>query len=166
MPIYQFQNPETGEVIELEFGMNDEKFYVDEDGSEWKRLFSHINFPSSAKSFNEDAPMFDKNGRPLKVHKITNEQVKQQGFDSVSDYIDFNNAVIDREKSPEANLQRAHDQANNKDLQQEVEHLSRENAKKAAKTRNEMRKNTKKSGSVGFQVSNHRGVGTTKKRTS
>ena len=39
MPIYLFQNPQTEETIELFFGMNDEKKYVDEDGTEWNRLY-------------------------------------------------------------------------------------------------------------------------------
>lgn len=40
MPIYLFQHPKTEEVAELFFGMNDEKKYVDEDGTEWNRIYS------------------------------------------------------------------------------------------------------------------------------
>jgi len=40
MPIYLFQNPKTEEVIELFFGMNDDKVYTDEKGLEWKRIYS------------------------------------------------------------------------------------------------------------------------------
>ena len=35
MPLYDFQHPETKEVKELVFGMNDEKIYIDKDGVEW-----------------------------------------------------------------------------------------------------------------------------------
>ncbi len=40
MPMYIFENPKTGEEIELFFGMNDEKEYFDEDGLEWKRVYT------------------------------------------------------------------------------------------------------------------------------
>lgn len=40
MPIYLFQHPKTEEVVELFFGMNDEKKYTDENGIEWKRIYS------------------------------------------------------------------------------------------------------------------------------
>mgnify|MGYP001561391822 CR=1 FL=1 len=40
MPIYLFQNPKTKKVVELFFGMNDEKSYTDEKGLEWKRIYS------------------------------------------------------------------------------------------------------------------------------
>ena len=165
MPTYQFQNPDNGDIVELQFGMNDEKQFIDESGTQWKRLFTHINFPSCSKSFNEDAPMFDKNGNKLQVHKITAETAKAQGFNNVGDYIDFNNSVIDREKTPEANLQRAHDQANNKDLQQQMEHQARQNAKAADKNRAELRKAVKKSGSVSIQMENQNGMGRVKKIT-
>ena len=48
MPIYLFQHPETEEVAELFFGMNDEKKYIDEDGTEWKRaiFFTSIKYRS------------------------------------------------------------------------------------------------------------------------
>lgn len=40
MPFYFFENPETGEVIEVMQSMNDEHIYVDENGLNWKRVFS------------------------------------------------------------------------------------------------------------------------------
>jgi hypothetical protein len=40
MPLYTFSHPETGETVDLIFGMNDEKKYTDEDAIEWKREFS------------------------------------------------------------------------------------------------------------------------------
>ena len=40
MPMYIFENPKTGEEIELFFGMNDKKEYFDEDGLEWKRVYT------------------------------------------------------------------------------------------------------------------------------
>jgi len=37
MPIYIFKHPNKEKYVEVFFGMNDKKFYVDEDGVEWKR---------------------------------------------------------------------------------------------------------------------------------
>jgi hypothetical protein len=48
MPIYLFQNPKTEEVVELFFGMNDEKKYVDDNGIEWKRLYSSPQLSTEA----------------------------------------------------------------------------------------------------------------------
>lgn len=39
MPYYCFQHPETQEVKDLFFHMNDNKIHIDENGTEWKRLF-------------------------------------------------------------------------------------------------------------------------------
>jgi len=45
MPMYVFENPETGEQLEIFFHMSDEKKYIDEQSLEWKRVFvsSQIN---------------------------------------------------------------------------------------------------------------------------
>lgn len=40
MPIYLYQNPETDEVLEVFQGMNDKHEYFDEQGVEWKRVFT------------------------------------------------------------------------------------------------------------------------------
>lgn len=48
MPIYLFQNPKTEKVIELFFGMNDKKEYRDEEGVEWKRLYSSPQLSTEA----------------------------------------------------------------------------------------------------------------------
>jgi hypothetical protein len=43
VPLYDFQHPETGEIIEVCLSMKEDKSYVDEDGVEWSRLFSIPN---------------------------------------------------------------------------------------------------------------------------
>jgi hypothetical protein len=45
MPMYIFENPDTGEQKEVFFHMNDEKKYFDDEKKEWKRVFmtSQIN---------------------------------------------------------------------------------------------------------------------------
>jgi len=39
MPFYTFSNPNTGELVDLFFHMNDKKKYIDENGVEWKREY-------------------------------------------------------------------------------------------------------------------------------
>lgn len=43
MPLYDFQNPKTGEIKEICLLMKEDKVFVDEEGTEWKRLFSIPN---------------------------------------------------------------------------------------------------------------------------
>lgn len=39
MPYYLFRHPNTEEIQEIFFHMNDEKVYIDENGVQWKREF-------------------------------------------------------------------------------------------------------------------------------
>lgn len=39
MPIYSFSHPETGEIKDLFFNMNDDKSYTDDNGVEWIREY-------------------------------------------------------------------------------------------------------------------------------
>lgn len=43
MPLYTYENPKTGETIDVLQGMNDEHTYIDENGLEWKRVFQIPN---------------------------------------------------------------------------------------------------------------------------
>ena len=40
MPLYIFEHPETGEIIEVLQRMKDKHEYVDEKGIEWRRIFT------------------------------------------------------------------------------------------------------------------------------
>mgnify|MGYP001330727614 CR=1 FL=1 len=40
MPTYLFENPQSGEVIEVFQQMSEKHEYVDESGVKWKRVFS------------------------------------------------------------------------------------------------------------------------------
>jgi hypothetical protein len=40
MPYYLFSHPDTGEIQEIFFHMNDEKIYIDEYGLKWNREFT------------------------------------------------------------------------------------------------------------------------------
>ena len=58
MPIYEYQNPETGELIEVLQTMVEDHVYFDSDGLEWKRVFTAPNMaidsqidPYSTKDF-------------------------------------------------------------------------------------------------------------------
>jgi len=39
MPEYLYRNPDTGEVLSIIQGMNDEHKFVDDQGLEWQRIF-------------------------------------------------------------------------------------------------------------------------------
>lgn len=43
MPVYSFINPDTGEEIDLVQSMKEPHVYVDENGLEWKRVWSLPN---------------------------------------------------------------------------------------------------------------------------
>ena len=43
MPIYTFENPKTGEVIEVIQKMSDPHAYIDEVGVEWRRVWHSPN---------------------------------------------------------------------------------------------------------------------------
>jgi len=74
MPFYIFQHPKTSEVKELFFSMNDDKKYVDDSGTEWKRVYSlpQLNTESSFDPW-------DQNG-------FVNKTAKMKG--SVGDLMD------------------------------------------------------------------------------
>jgi len=55
MPIYLFEHPENGRVIEVFQGMNDDHSFTDADGVEWKRIFTspNANFDSKIDPFSQ-----------------------------------------------------------------------------------------------------------------
>lgn len=60
MPIYVFENPDTGETVEVVQKMTDKHSHADENGLEWDRVWSPSNLdttgtinPDSYKSFEE-----------------------------------------------------------------------------------------------------------------
>lgn len=49
MPLYTFEHPETGELIDVLLGMNDEKKFIDEKGLKWERVFISPNAAIDSK---------------------------------------------------------------------------------------------------------------------
>ena len=43
MPIYEYEHPKTKKVIEVIQGMNDKHIFVDDQGTEWHRIWSSPN---------------------------------------------------------------------------------------------------------------------------
>jgi len=43
MPIYTFENPNSGKIVEVFQAMNDKHIYIDESGLEYRRLYSSPN---------------------------------------------------------------------------------------------------------------------------
>ena len=64
MPIYTYKHPETGEYKEIVQTMSEEHVYTDEQGVQWKRVFT---VPNAAMDTKEDAwnknQFIDKTGR-------------------------------------------------------------------------------------------------------
>ena len=63
MPMYTFEHPESGELKDVFFGMNDEKTHVDEDGVEWKRVLHspQLNTTASIDPWSNDDFVIRKN---------------------------------------------------------------------------------------------------------
>ena len=47
MPIYVFENPNTGETVEVVQKMTDEHSHVDENDLEWNRVWSPSNLDTT-----------------------------------------------------------------------------------------------------------------------
>lgn len=43
MPIYEFKNPKTGDVVEVIQGMKDKHVFIDDQGTEWRRVWVSPN---------------------------------------------------------------------------------------------------------------------------
>lgn len=56
MPLYVFENPNTGSNIEVFFHMDDKKEYIDEDGLKWNRvlLSPQLNTEASIDPWSND----------------------------------------------------------------------------------------------------------------
>jgi hypothetical protein len=135
MPSYDFKHPEKEEYIELFFSMNEEKAYIDEEGVEWKRVFTSPNVNATNRSYDPSKPIYDEKGNPMKVVPISDELIRSQGFDNAADYIEWNNSMVDETKTPLANTEKMHEQSRSKDVKElvkENEAYLKEQNKKAA----------------------------------
>ena len=91
MPIYLFQHPESGEQVEVLLGMNEDKFYIDDDGIEWQRVFLAPNAtidaeldPFSSRSFIDKTNSKGSMGDLMERSKEMSEKRKDKlGFDPV-----------------------------------------------------------------------------------
>jgi len=91
MPLYVFQHPESGEVVEVVLGMNDDKFYMDEKGTEWNRVFLAPNAnidadidPFSSKGFVDKTNTKGSMGDLLERSKEMSDKRKDKlGYDPV-----------------------------------------------------------------------------------
>ncbi len=88
MPIYIFSNPETKELKEVFFHMDDEKKYIDEQGLEWDRELSspQLNTQGSIDPWNNNdfvnktADMKGTVGDLLdKSSELSNQRAKENG---------------------------------------------------------------------------------------
>lgn len=64
MPLYTFSNPNTGELIDIFFSMNDEKKYIDDNGLEWTREYHSPELNATGKTNPWDSKQFvEKTGK-------------------------------------------------------------------------------------------------------
>mgnify|MGYP003968886965 FL=1 len=118
MPIYLYKHPEEEHFVEVVQGMNDPHEYTDPEGVSWKRVFVPISIPPSTRSLDLNKPIYDKHGNKQRVVPLSDEFIRQQGFSNAGDYIEWNNSLVDETKTPQRNLERAHDNSNNKDIKE------------------------------------------------
>jgi hypothetical protein len=150
MPSYDFKHPEREEYVELFFAMSDEKIYIDEEGVEWGRIFCAPNVNATNRSYDPNKPIYDEKGNKMRVVPITDELVKSQGFDNAGDYIEWNNSMVDENKTPAHNLDLAHRQAEDNTIQDKL----KENQAKL-KENNERHKLSKGSGKSKHSIVAH-----------
>ena len=157
MPLYDFKHPERDEYIELSFGMNDDKAYIDEEGVEWQRVFEIPNARPPNRSFDPDKPIYDSKGREMRKIPITDEFLRKQGFSNAADYIEWNNSQVDQSKTPERNYDRARQNEGNKNIKEMIA----ENAEKlrknneAAQLKKEKFKNKKADVSISAETNSN-----------
>jgi len=82
MPIYTYKHPETGEYKEIVQTMSEEHVYTDEQGVEWKRVFT---VPNAAMDTKEDA--WNKN-------QFINKTGRMKG--TVGDVLDYSSELSAR----------------------------------------------------------------------
>lgn len=64
MPLYTFSHPETGELLDVFFKMNDKKEYIDESGTKWIREYHSPELNATGKTNPWDSKQFvEKTGR-------------------------------------------------------------------------------------------------------
>lgn len=90
MPQYIFANPENeSQTVEVFFHMNDKKFYIDENGLEWRRVFtvpqasidSDID-PNSREEFARRAAKYSTIGDLAdKSRELSEKRKSKEGYD-------------------------------------------------------------------------------------
>jgi hypothetical protein len=83
MAVYTFQNPETGETIDIVQPMNEKHVYFDKDGKEWDRVFFPVSFAFDTKIDPHDAQAFirktEKGGTIGDITDLSKEMSERRG---------------------------------------------------------------------------------------
>lgn len=83
MPFYTFENPKTGETVDIFFHMNDHKSYKDNSGLEWKRVFYPTCFAFDTQIDPHDPRAFvkktEKNGTLGDIMDLSKEMSEKRG---------------------------------------------------------------------------------------
>jgi len=66
MPLYTFSHPDTGELVDIFFSMNDTKEYIDSDGVKWVREYHSPELNATGKTDAWNSKQFvEKTGRGI-----------------------------------------------------------------------------------------------------
>ena len=113
MPIYEFENPKTGETIEVIQGMKDKHTFIDDQGVEWHRKWAAPNAAMDSQIDPDSPKQF--------VNKTKNWSVGQMW-----DY--------SKELSQERESKRGHDhigEAHHSKRENEIQDIRKKNRRKA-----------------------------------
>jgi hypothetical protein len=133
MPLYLFEHPETRETVEVVQKMNDPHVYVDEDGTEWSRVWVA---PNAAMDSNVD---------PFSESDFVRKTASMKG--TVGDIWDYSKELGERRKDKEGKdkLKEAHDKKRAKTLGKRRREFMTKQAKAEVVRREKQSKKKKKS---------------------
>jgi hypothetical protein len=85
MPFYTFEHPDNKEIIEIFFHMNDEKKHIDENGTQWTRVYHPTSFAFDTQLDPHDSKAFvkktEKGGTLGDIMDLSQEMNLKRGGD-------------------------------------------------------------------------------------
>lgn len=83
MAVYTFQNPDTGETIDIVQAMNEKHVYFDKNGKQWDRVFFPVTFAFDTKIDPHDTQAFlrktEKGGTIGDITDLSKEMSERRG---------------------------------------------------------------------------------------
>ena len=94
MPLYEYTNDETGDIISIVQSMNDVHEYIDETGKKWRRVFTVPQMGVDTKFDEWDSKSFaEKSGKKIgtlgnlfdQSQELSNKREKSAGVDPLKE---------------------------------------------------------------------------------